>query len=104
MLKRSVAIGVLLVPMLVIGCSQDPVVPGRSRSKGLDTPVAASAIVTPAAAEPVCVPFKVNGSPGSVQVTGGPPPAPLHITINADGEATHLGHYSSSANVVVTFP
>ncbi|MGD8362762.1 MAG: hypothetical protein PVJ04_15145, partial [Gemmatimonadota bacterium] len=52
---------------------------------------------------PVCVPFKVNGSPGSVQVTGGPPPAPLNVTINAAGTATHLGHYSSSASVVVTF-
>lgn len=103
MLKRSVAIGVMLVPTLVVGCSRDPVVPDRSTSEGFDTPVVASAIVTPAAAEPVCVPFKVNGSPGSVQVTGGPPPAPLHISISAEGTATHLGHYSSLGNFVVTF-
>ena len=103
MLKRSVAIAVMLVPMLVVGCSRDPVVPNRSTSARYDTPGAVSASMAPAAAEPVCVPFKVRGSPGSVQVTGGPPPTPLNITIDAGGNATHLGHYSSSASFVVTF-
>ncbi len=103
MLKHSVAIGVMLVPTFVAGCSRDPVVLDRGTAERFDTPVAASASVTPAAAHPVCVPFKVNGSPGSVQVTGGPPPAPLHITISAQGTATHLGHYSSSGDFVVTF-
>ncbi len=103
MLKCSVAIGVMAVPALVVGCSQGPVVPNGSTSEEFDAPVAASVVATPASADPVCVPFKVRGSPGSVQVTGGPPPAPLHLTIHAEGNATHLGHYSSSASGVVTF-
>jgi hypothetical protein len=103
MLKRSFTIGAMLVPTLVVGCGQNPVVPGRTTSEGVVTSLAPSANVTPAAADPVCVPFKVNGSPGAVQVSGGPPPAPLNITISAEGNATHLGHYSSSGNFVVTF-
>lgn len=56
------------------------------------------------AAEPACPPFKTHGSPGTVDIAGGPPPAPLTITIDAQGHATHLGHYSSFASGVVTFP
>lgn len=103
MLKQSVAIGAMLVPTLIVGFGGDPVVADRTTSEGVGASVAASAMVTPAATEPVCVPFKVNGSPGSVQVSGGPPPAPLNITISAEGQATHLGHYSSTGNFVVTF-
>lgn len=97
MLKRSIAIGTMLVPTLMIGCRQNPVVPDPSTSEVFDASV--SAAVT----DPVCVPFRVVGSAGSVQIAGGPPPAPLDITISAGGHATHLGHYSSSANFVVTF-
>lgn len=103
MLKRSVAFGVLLVPTLIVGCGRDPVVPDRVSAKGFGASVLPSAVAAPAATRPVCVPFKVNGSPGSMQVAGGPPPSPLFLTLSAEGEATLLGHYASSAHAVVTF-
>ncbi|MEJ2542355.1 MAG: hypothetical protein P8188_20740 [Gemmatimonadota bacterium] len=100
MLNRSVAIGMMAMPTLIVGCGGNPVLPDRSTSEESDASVSAFAVAAPAA---VCVPFKVNGNPGSVQVTGGPPPAPLNLTISAEGQATHLGQYSSTANAVVTF-
>jgi hypothetical protein len=103
MLKRSVTFGVFLVPTLIVGCGRDPVVPDRVTAEGLGSSVLGSAVAAPAAASPVCVPFKVNGTPGSMQVTGGPPPSPLYLTLSAAGEATLLGHYASSAEAVVTF-
>lgn len=103
MLKRSIAIGTMLVPALIVGCSRNPVVPDRTTTDRTGDDMTASALVTPAAVDPVCVPFKVNGKPGTVQVTGGPPPAPLDFSVSAEGQATHLGHYSSTASAVITF-
>ena len=103
MLKASVAIGMMPVLTLTLGCGPNPVGPDRSTSEAFDASASAFAVAVPAGADAVCVPFKVNGRPGSVQVAGGPPPAPLDITINAEGQATHLGHYSSMGNFVVTF-
>lgn len=102
MLKHSVAIGVLVVPTFIVGFGGDPVVPDRIVSERSDSPMFASA--SPTAETRACVPFKVNGSPGSAEITGGPPPAPLNLTVNAEGQATHLGHYSSTASAVITFP
>ena len=103
MLKRSVVCGVLLVPTLIVGCGGDPLVPPRIASEGLGTSVPGPAVAARTTAIQVCVPFKVNGSPGAMQVTGGPPPSPLYLTLSAEGEATLLGHYASSAHAVVTF-
>lgn len=67
--------------------------------------VSAFMVVGPlGAAESPCVPFKTLGSPGTTEIVGGPPPAPLSITIEAEGHATHLGHYGSFASGVITFP
>jgi hypothetical protein len=101
MLKHSVAIGVLVVPTFIAGFGGDPVVPDRIASETSELSVFTSA--SPMAQAPSCVPFKVNGNPGAVAMTGGPPPAPLNLSINAEGQATHLGHYSSTASAVVTF-
>ena len=48
-------------------------------------------------------PFKAMGAATSITVTGGPPPAPLSFEILAQGNATHLGKYTSDAQFVVTF-
>lgn len=103
MLKHSVAIGVVVLPTIIAGHGGDAATPDRIGSEGLDIPAFASTVAPPTAEGPVCVPFTVNGNPGSVQLTGGPPPAPLTITISAGGHATHLGHYSSTASGVITF-
>jgi hypothetical protein len=101
MLKRSVAITAMLMPLLIVGCGEDPVVTEPSASI---RSVFADALPAQAAAPPnICVPFRANGSAGSVQIGGGPPPAPIDITLNAEGRASHLGRYSSSASFVVTF-
>jgi hypothetical protein len=103
MLKRSVAIVAMLAPVSMVGCGEGPVVPGPA-SEGAHPPVNASVLPGPAAAgSPACVPFWSKGSAGSLQIAGGPPPAPLFVTVSAEGRATHLGHYSSSATFVVTF-
>ncbi len=104
MLKHSVAFGILLVPTFMVGCGRDPVVPDRVTTEGPGTAaVVGSTVAARDAASPVCVPFKVNGSPGSFEVSGGPPPTPLAITLTGEGTATHLGRYTSSASAVVTF-
>lgn len=102
MLNRSVPIGVMLAAALSFGCGRDPVVPVGTKSAEPDTPVFPSAS-SPTVTAPLCVPFKAKGNPGSVQIAGGPPPAPLDVTISADGQATELGHYTSSASAVVSF-
>lgn len=104
MLKRSSAIGVMLLPGFVAACGGDPVVPDRRSAQRLDNVESVADVASPPATGFACAPFKVNGSAGSVQVSGGPPPAPLDITISAGGHATHLGRYSSVAHGVVTFP
>lgn len=101
MLKRSIAIAGVLVPGFIVGCGDGPILPGRTPSGGLEA--AASAAGAGPVGAPRCVPFKVSGTPGAVQIDGGPPPAPLDITVDAEGQATHLGRYSSSANFLVTF-
>jgi len=57
-----------------------------------------------AAAGTPCVPFKTLGSPGSTEITGGPPPAPLNFSVEAEGHGIHLGRYVSAASAVITFP
>lgn len=104
MSKRSIAIGMMLVPALVAWRAQDPGLVDRSTADVVVTDASALAHAPPGAVSDVCVPFKANGSAGSVQIAGGPPPAPLTITLSAGGQATHLGRYSSSASFVVTFP
>lgn len=103
MLKRSFAFGVLLVPTFIVGCGRDPVVPDQTAAEGPGTSAVGPAVAARDAASPVCVPFKVHGSPGSLEIAGGPPPAPLDLTLTGEGQATHLGHYTSSARAVVTF-
>jgi hypothetical protein len=92
------------------GCGQyptGPVAPDPPASEAFraNDSAVASALSAPLDEERhVCVPFTVHGGAGSVEVAGGPPPAPLVITLSAAGHAAHLGHYSSSASFVVTFP
>lgn len=103
MVKRSVAIAAMLILLSTVGCREGPAVTGPA-SVGAPASVHASDLTASAASRSnVCVPFRTNGSPGSVEITGGPPPAPLRITVSAEGRATHLGQYSSWATGVVTF-
>ena len=111
MSKLTSAIGSMLVATLLLGCHDNPVAPDAHTPSALRTatpsgPSAQLGVPNRIVEnhQPVCVPFRTNGSPGSVEITGGPPPAPLEITIDAGGHATLLGRYSSSASGVITFP
>ncbi|MEJ2504369.1 MAG: hypothetical protein P8177_13825, partial [Gemmatimonadota bacterium] len=91
MLKRAVAIVAMLAPVSMVGCGEGPVATGPA-SEETQPSVNASVVPGPAAAgSPACVPFRSNGSAGSLQIAGGPPPAPLQVTVSAEGRATHLG-------------
>lgn len=103
MTKPTLIFGSLLATAVVVGCGPGPVAPHRSSLEGSRSSTAAAARARPVSAEIGCVPFVATGSPGSVEMAGGPPPAPLDITVRAEGRATHLGRYSSTARFVVTF-
>ena len=110
MSRTAVVLAMTLGAMPALGCSASPVAPSTVATKAaplsaeIRTAVEAERAHPSGKTEPgVCVPFKTNGSAGSVEIAGGPPPAPLEVTLSAEGHGTHLGRYSSSASFVVTF-
>jgi hypothetical protein len=111
MSRSAVVLAVTLGAMPALGCSDGSVAPSAVAtgadplSADIRTAEEAERARPAGKAGPhVCVPFKTNGREGSVEIAGGPPPAPLEIALKAEGHATHLGHYSASASFVVTFP
>ncbi len=104
MSMHALALGAMLVPTLAVGCGEDLIAPDPPTSEALRTHEAAFAPAPLGAQPDVCVPFTTSGSAGSVEISGGPPPAPLEITLSSEGHATHLGRYSGSASFVVMFP
>ena len=90
MLKPAVTLGGMLAATLLLGCEDAPFAPVP-----VSEPIASAQLGTLNEHASVhgdgCVPFKAHGSPGSEEVTGGPPPAPLQITSRAGGHASHRG-------------